>query len=147
MQLPTLILDTMDWWHTYWMLLYNQFNNNISIAAKGEIFPELAGMNFSEKLVELWSDWYINPKAKYQLVKRFNKILPKFLPQTIETSDQHMVDGKIEFSRFGNPQEVAADKLWEIITTFKSRSATPADHHFVEKERKDLIGKLNTLQP
>ena len=29
MQLPTLILENMSTWHSYWMLLYNQFNNNV----------------------------------------------------------------------------------------------------------------------
>lgn len=149
LQLPTLILDKMDGWHTYWMLLYNQFNNNLSIAARGEVYPELAGMNFPGKLIELWGEWYLNPKMRYKYIRRFDKLqlLPQFLPEASGADTKQVVQNNMPFEYFRNPREVVADKLWETVQEFDSRSRNPADHHQVVKERKGFIAKINNTDP
>ena len=146
MQLPVLILDKMDAWHTYWMLLYNQFNNSLSLAAKGEVYPELTGMAFPEKIVELWSDWYLNPKVRYQYVKRLHSVLPKFLPRGPQDSLAVGAD-RLEYTRFDSPNEVVADKLWSIIQTFKARTSTPVDDHSkVRQVRSAVIADINGVK-
>jgi hypothetical protein len=146
MQLPVLILDKMDGWHTYWMLLYNQFNNNLSLAAKGEVYPELAGMAFPEKIVELWSEWYLNPKVRYQYIKRLHSVLPRFLPRGPQDS-LAVGANRLEYTRFENPQEVVADKLWTILQTFKAK-AGPAlqDHSQARKARTAVIADINGVK-
>jgi hypothetical protein len=136
-------MDKMDGWHTYWMLLNNNFNNNLNIAVSGEIYPELAGMNFSEKLVELWGEWYLNPKSRYSYIKRFNKLLPKCLPEEKVTDSKAVAEGNMEMRRFSNPREVMADRLWEIVSSFANTNKKAESHHIVAKERKDILARIN----
>jgi hypothetical protein len=141
MQLPTLILDKMDAWHTYWMHLYNQFNNDLSIAARGEIYPELANMNFGGKIAELWAEWYLNSKMRYSYIKRHSKVLPKMLPAALAGETKAVSERGLEFKRFGNPREVVASKLTSIMGAFQARPAT-VEHWDIPKERKQLIDRL-----
>ena len=144
MQLPTLILDKMDAYHTYYMLLYNNFNNNLNIAIDGEIYPELTGRAFPSKIVELWGEFYLSPKIKDHFIKRFNRLLPQCLPPSNkEHAKKALVENNLELVRFDNPREVVADKLWEMISIFKARSTESSTHHVVEKDRKKIIRRIN----
>lgn len=149
MQLPTLILESMDQWHSYWMLLYNQFNNNINIANRGPIYPELVGQGFPEKIVELWGEWYLDPKKRYQMVNKHKKVLSKFLAVSNNRGDKQIVqsDLNLDMVKFSNPTQVAVDKIWDIVSTFKHRNASLADHHEIAEERAKLVSSINTEMP
>lgn len=75
LQLPILIMDAKGDWEAYYILLQNQFHSDINIAVNGEIYPELVAMNFPEKISELWGEFYLNPKMRYQYMKRHDKVL------------------------------------------------------------------------
>ena len=139
MQLPTLILEQLDFFHTYFMLLYNQFNNELSWAAKGEIYPELAGQNFPEKVAEIWGQWYLEPKIKYQFMKRFERVLPQFLPIPEVHHTQVLTQEGMEFERFANPEIVLGEKLDQIISTYQETKERDIPYYKIEDTRSEML--------
>ena len=59
---------------------YNVFNSDINLASDGEVYPELMGQMFPEKISEYWSKWLMDQKAKYKLSIETSKRLLNFLP-------------------------------------------------------------------
>ena len=54
-QIPTVIADPLNYLQTYLTYLYNSFNNDLNIALKGEIYPELLdGRSHPGKVAEYW---------------------------------------------------------------------------------------------
>jgi hypothetical protein len=149
MQLPTLILENMSTWHSYWMLLYNQFNNNVNIANSGPVYPELVGQGFPEKVVELWGEWYLDPKKRYQMVNKHKNVLSKFLPAQSTMDGKHVLQRNADLNliRFSNPTQVAVDKIWEAVSTFKNRHSSLGDHHQITQERARLVSIINPALP
>lgn len=146
MQLPTVIYDKMDWWHSYWMLLYNQFNNNINIANRGPIYPEMTGDKFKEKVVEYWGQWYLEPKKRYKLAQQHRRVLSKFLALDLTTESTSIVEqgSKLDLVKFSNPTEVAVDRLWKIMQEAKQKQKSYSDFHQVEQDRAEIIKRINT---
>jgi len=140
LQLPTLILEPMDPYTTYMMLLYNNFNNDLSIAAKGEIFPELSGQNFPDKVAEWWEEWQLNPSYKYDYIKRFSKLLPKMLPLATESTSNIAQEG-MTFERFGNPSATAAASIGKLISAY--RTMGPADTARLSEQREEMLNLVH----
>lgn len=146
MQLPTVIFDKMDWWHSYWMLLYNQVNNNINIANRGPIYPELVGDRFKEKVVEYWGEWYLDPKQRYKLAQKHKRVLSKFLTPAQGADNTSIVEqgSKVDLVRFANPTDVAVDRLLKIIEESKQKRNSYSDYHQVAEDRTQIIKRINT---
>jgi hypothetical protein len=130
----------MDDWHTYFMLLYNNWNNDLNITVNGEIFPELTGQNFPEKVAEIWEEWYRKPKVRYEYIKKLTNVIPKMLPESSETSNEIIQEG-LEFKRFANPKSVISSQLVSFIEAYDN-SAEFESHNLSDK-RKLVIGKMN----
>jgi len=141
LQLSTLILDKMDPWHTYMMLILNNWNNDLNITVEGEIFPELTGQNFPEKVAELWEDWYRNPKLRYDYIKKLTSVIPRMLPES-DTTTQEIIEEGLEFKRFGNPQQVINSQLQYFIDTYESCEKESTEHS-LQDQRKLVIGQMN----
>lgn len=124
----------------------------MSIAAGGEVFPELFAQAFPAKLAELWGEWYVNPKSRYLLVKRLDKILPKFLPLAedapdVASANYHkplVVPQKKGLVRYLNPIDVTADRVLNVVDTFKNRTRQPANPFDIENERKSFVAQINS---
>lgn len=140
LQLSTLILDKADNWHTYMMLLYNNFNNDLNITVNGEIFPELTGQNFPEKVAELWEEWYRKPKIRYEYIKKLTTVIPRMLPESDATTSDIIQEG-MEFKRFGNPSNVINSQLSNFIDTYDR--VGHSEQHSLQDYRKLVIGEMN----
>jgi len=130
----------MDDWHTYMMLLYNNWNNDLNITVNGEIFPELTGQNFPEKIAELWEEWYRKPKVRYEYIKKLATVLPKMLPESSDSSSEIIQEG-LEFKRFANPRIVIKNQLSKFIDGFEHLKLD--SRHTIEDNRKLIVGDLN----
>lgn len=64
MHLPVLSSDNYDFIDSYRILYLDSFSNDFNKFVGGEHIPELVGMNFSDKVVEYWSEWIVNPVVK-----------------------------------------------------------------------------------
>jgi hypothetical protein len=146
MQLPTVIYDKLSQWHTYWMLLYNQVNNNINIANRGPIYPEVNGDKFKQKVVEHWGEWYLEPKKRYKLAQQHKRVLGKFLTPDYNAQATSVVEqgSKLDMVRFANPTEVTVDKIWQIMQESKAKSPTYSDYHQVAEDRAAIIKNINS---
>jgi len=126
MQLPTLVMDNHNWWDAYHTALYNEFNSDYAIALKGETYPELYNMMFSEKLCQLWGEIYTNPKMKYHWIKRHERILPKFLPEadmSTTTSTQLVREG-MSFREFEEPNAFTAKRMLELAAEWQEKRSS-----------------------
>ena len=65
MHLPVVISDNLKTADAYRTLYYDAFISDFNLLVKGEHVPELVGRNFSDKVVEFWSEWLINPQIRY----------------------------------------------------------------------------------
>lgn len=146
MQLPTIIYDKMDVWHTYWMLLYNQFNNDINIANRGPIYPEMNGDRFKQKVVEYWGEWYLEPKIRYKFVEKHRRVLPKFLNAVADADATSIVEqgSTLDLVKFSNPTEVLVDKVWSIMQEAKQKQSSYSDFHQVAQDREQIINRINS---
>ena len=102
-------------------------------------------MAFPDKLVELWSEWYLDPKTRYHYIKRLRPLLPRFLPLA-PLEEAQVAAGSEHLTRFSNPQELAADKLWKMIQTFKETTSGLSEKGEIQKKRRSVIARLNGVK-
>jgi len=115
-------MDDMGKWDSYYTGLYNNVGNDLSIALGGEVYPELVGMNFPEKLVELWGEWYLDPKIKYRYMKRFDKLLLRMLPPCADDAgDTELVQDDLKFRRYEEPLVNVAKNVLQLAAAYKEQ--------------------------
>lgn len=132
-------MDNMNIWHSYWTLLYNGFHNDLSIALNGEVYPELIGMNFPEKFVELWGEWYVNPSMRYKFMKRFDNLLKKMLPESpSDDGSSELVQDSVSFKRCEEPRAFAARRVLEVAQDFKQNRQAYFNIGWGQKGSSDL---------
>ena len=123
LQLPILIMDAKGDWEAYYILLQNQFHSDINIAVNGEIYPELVAMNFPEKISELWGEFYLNPKMRYQYMKRHDKVLLQMQPECgNDESATELVQDSLNFRRYHEPRSNTVNSVLEQIELYKNNA-------------------------
>lgn len=126
------------------MLLYNTFNNDLNITAMGEIYPELTGQNFPEKVAELWEEWYRDPKKRYDYIKRLSKVIPRMLPDAEDTTQEISQEG-LSFKRFANPHNLLINRLGHFLDVSKSSRSAEVVGRLPEEYRGQFVAEINSV--
>ena len=137
-----MILETLNFTDSYFMLLYCGYNNDMNIFQNGEIYPELSGQNFPGKVAEWWETWYRDPKMKYKYIKKISQIIPSLLPVSDDQTQEIIQEG-MEFRRFANPSTVTAQKLASILEEWQS--LPEFEYYEIEENRRQFVEGLNTI--
>lgn len=126
MQLPVLVMNNQTKWDQYFVNLYNEFNTDLSIALRGEVYPELSGAMFAEKFCELWGEMYVNPKTRYFYIKRYEKMLLQMLPECeIEENTTDLVKDSLVFKRFEEPNVHTVKSMMQQVHNISESRADP----------------------
>jgi len=137
MQLPTIILDNLSWGDRYWSYLYNQYNNDIGIHMRGEIYPEVISMQFAEKLCEIWGEMYSNPKSRYVYMKRYERTLFDLLPEVEINEDTTQLAGTKRLAAFEEPNSSCVRKMISSAEEWKVKRSDAEYQNF----HKGLLAK------
>lgn len=125
MQLPTIILDNLSRGDGYYAYLYNQYNNDIGVHVRGEIYPEIISMNFPGKLCEIWGDMYSNPKSRYVYMKRYEKVLQDLLPAVKVDEDTTALTKGKRLVAFEEPNSSCVRKMIQSAEEWKVKRSDP----------------------
>lgn len=117
MHLPVLANDNLSAFDAYQTLYRDSFHTEMNLNCNGEVIPELVGMNFPDKVVELWSEWMINPQVKFRVVDSVYEELCQFLPL-----DRHdaFVENRVNYIASRRPDDVFADQIMEAVREYEN---------------------------
>ena len=142
-QLPTVILDNSNFFHSYVNLMYNVHSSELNWTAHGEVLPETTGRNFGEKVAEFWGNWFVAPKSRYKLAQRCNRFLLGFLPKEF-TPYEMDVDATPEdqsFELYYNPDIVFRSFMKRIHDNFRDiKDSGRFAHEKVLRRRALVLG-------
>ena len=117
MHLPVLASDTLSGDDAYRTLYLDSFGNELNRRVKGELVPELVGMNFPEKVAELWAEWVIDPRLKFAVVDWAYKELPGFLPYV--GSEDMFVENRVEYRASYKPDDILINGIMRMVDGYK----------------------------
>lgn len=117
MNLPVLVADNLAKYDSYRCLRMDSFLTELNKHIKGEYVPELVGMNFPEKVVELWSEWIIKPRLKFALIDSVFEYLPDFLP-FVGDADA-FTENRIDYLATLKPDQLFAQEMVDLVDKYK----------------------------
>jgi lipid A disaccharide synthetase len=117
MNVPVLIADNLTAADAYKAMMYESFYSDINLSYNGELVPELIGMNFAEKVTELWTDWVVNPRLKFTLIDKVYEELWKFLPLAGE--EDKFVENRISYVAAYRPDDLMADEIMRSVEQYE----------------------------
>lgn len=106
-------------------------------------------MNFKIKNFSL-REWHKNPKLKYQLLERFDSVLPQLLPlasanASIESHDTQRGDltkDNLVFTEHLDSDFLAAKKTLEAAEIYLRVKDEKAPYHVLSNRRKEILKDL-----
>lgn len=137
-QLPTVILNNRNFFQNYVTLLYNTFDSEINLLKDGDVYPEMAGRFFPEKIIEFWQEWFIKPKTRFRLAIETNKRLFEFLPEPQNKQDL-TIDSAI-FTPFVEPEMVLEEFLKTKLKEVRDLKKQKGVYEEIQNKRLGLLG-------
>ena len=130
MHLPVLANDNLSSSDAYQTLYRDSFHTEINLNCNGEVVPELVGMNFPDKVVELWTEWMVNPQVKFQVVDAVYEELTSFLPLDHEDS---FLENRISYVASRKPDDFFADQVMEAVLQYENiKNMSQEGHSFAK---------------
>lgn len=128
MHLPVLASDNLSSFDSYQVLYRDSFHTEMNKNCNGEVIPELVGMKFPDKVVELWSEWMVNPEIKFQVIDSVYEELSSFLP--LDRSDS-FVENRINYVASRKPDDVLADEVMKSVQEYENivKNYDSGDYH------------------
>lgn len=117
MNVPVLISDNLAFGDAYKSMMYDSFYSDINLSYNGELIPELVGMNFAEKVTELWAEWVVNPRLKFRLIDSAYDELCKFLP--LGGEEDMFVENRVEYVASYRPDDLMADEIMKSVKYYE----------------------------
>lgn len=105
------------------------------------------GCKESEPSVKLTycSTWFNEPRKRYSVTRRFEKIALRLLPQEGGPAIEETMENKsiaqptIEFNKFWSPEYLAAKKVVEAVQAYKEASANGVSRKDLKNKRQDML--------
>ena len=137
-QLPTVILNERNFFQNYVALLYNTFDSEINLLKDGDVYPEMMGRFFPEKISEFWENWFLKPKSRYRLAVETNKRLLEFLPEP-ENKESLTIDSAT-FTPFAEPELVLEEFLKTKLKEIRDVKNEKGVYEDVQNKRLSIMG-------
>lgn len=90
------------------------------------------------------SEWFEKPKRKYDIVQRFENIVPQLLPEVGERVEEAIEtkaisDTAANFDKFYFPEYLSAKKILEATEAFKTSSKDDLKRFEISKTRERML--------
>jgi hypothetical protein len=141
MHLPVLASDTLSGDDAYRTLYLDSFGTELNRYVEGELVPELVGMNFPEKVAELWAEWVIDPRLKFAVVDWAYEVLPKFLPHIM---GDMFTENRIDYVAVRKPDDVLIEGIMKMVDGYQSIKEMSRQGDISAKSGQVRMGILNS---
>eukprot|EP01017_Pseudomicrothorax_dubius_P040117 TRINITY_DN6235_c0_g1_i1.p1 TRINITY_DN6235_c0_g1~~TRINITY_DN6235_c0_g1_i1.p1 ORF type:complete len:520 (-),score=148.07 TRINITY_DN6235_c0_g1_i1:513-2072(-) len=149
-QLPTMIIDNLSHIHSYYMLLYNSFNNDLNIAIKGEGYPEITNGEISPYKVSIvLKQFFENPKLKFTFIQRYEKLMSNLHPEVTDQlrsseSEKNQLDAPdgLSLTPCYHTNYLAASKILEAVEAYAGSEKNPAATK-IDSVRSQMLSQIN----